>query len=472
MLRVWGGGIYEPDVFYNLCDELGLCVWQDFMFACAAYPAFDRKYLDNVRLEAEDNIRRLRHHACLALWCGNNELEQGWVGDKWNETQMSWKDYSTLFDKLLPSVVKQLDPERDYWPCSPHSPLGDRKDFNNPNWGDAHLWNVWHGRQPFEWYRTAMHRFVSEFGFQSFPHPLTVESYTQPGDRNITSYIMEFHKRSNIGNPTIFTYMLDWFRLPKNFEMMLWLSQILQGMAMKYAVEHWRRHMPRTMGALYWQLNDCWPVVSWSSIDYFHRWKALHYMAKQFFSPILVSAVEDTEQKSFSIYVSSDLTENKKGKISWQVTDVAGNILLEGEEMLEVPASKSRCVKVVRLPENLRMHNIRDLLFWVEFSVKGKAVSRNFASFARPKHLELRNPEIKVDISRTEKEVAVLTLTARAPALWVWLDVENTNVRFSDNFFHILPGKPVTVTMKNDARLFTAEIRQRLRVSSFIDTYQ
>jgi beta-mannosidase len=472
MLRVWGGGIYEPDVFYDLCDELGICVWQDFMFACAAYPTFRQGFMDNIRVEAEDNIRRLRHHACFALWCGNNELEQGWVGNKWNETQMSWKDYSALFDKLLPSIVKRLDPERDYWPCSPHSPYGDRKDFNNPQWGDAHLWNVWHGRQPFEWYRTAMHRFVSEFGFQSFPHPATIESCTEPGDRNITSYIMEYHQRSNIGNPTILAYMLDWYRLPKNFEMMLWLSQILQGMAMKYAIEHWRRNMPRTMGALYWQLNDCWPVVSWSSIDYYHRWKALHYMAKQFFAPVLVSAVEDTTEKSFSIYVSNDLRETRTGKISWQVTNVEGNSLLQGEQELEIPPGKSRCVKVVKLPENLKTHNIRDIMFWVELSLNGKSVSSNFASFTRPKYLELHKPDIKVDITRKEKENAVLTLTAKTPALWVWLDMENTNARFSDNFFHILPGKPVEVTLKTDVQLFVAEIRQRLRVCSLIDTYQ
>jgi beta-mannosidase len=472
MLRVWGGGIYEPDVFYDLCDELGLCVWQDFMFACATYPAFRRSFMDNVKDEVEDNVRRLRHHACLALWCGNNELEQGWVGDKWNETQMSWKDYSALFDNLLPSVVKKLDPDCDYWPCSPHSPYGDRKDYNNPQWGDAHLWNVWHGRQPFEWYRTAMHRFVSEFGFQSFPHPTTTRSFTRPADRNITSYIMEFHQRSGIGNSTILAYMLDWFRLPNNFEMMLWLSQILQGMAMKYAIEHWRRHMPRTMGALYWQLNDCWPVVSWSSIDYFHRWKALHYMAKQFFAPVLVSVLEDAVEKTFSIYVTSDLKKTRKGRLSWQVTDVEGNFLQQGEREAEIPPGKSRCVKVVKLPENLKTHNIRDIMFWVELSLNGKSVSSNFASFTRPKYLELHKPDIKVDITRKEKENAVLTLTAKTPALWVWLDMENTNARFSDNFFHILPGKPVEVALKTDARLFMAEIRQRLRVHSLIDTYQ
>ena len=243
MLRVWGGGIYEDDVFYDLCDELGITVWQDFMFACSTYPAFDDAFLANVRAEAEDNVRRLRHHPCLALWCGNNELEQGLVGEEWID---GTDELGGLFPPVRPACCPRwcatLDPERDYWPCSPHSPHGDRDDHSNPQWGDAHLWDVWHGKKPFEWYRTCEHRFASEFGFQSFPEPKTVYAYTAPADRNITSYVMEHHQRSGIGNTTIISYMLDWFRLPTNFDMTLWLSQILHGMAMKYAVENWRRH--------------------------------------------------------------------------------------------------------------------------------------------------------------------------------------------------------------------------------------
>jgi beta-mannosidase len=262
MLRAWGGGIYEEDSFFDACDEFGICVWQDFMFACAAYPAFDKAFMKNVKAEAEDNVRRLRHHPSLALWCGNNEIEMGLAREKWTESSMSWKDYSKLFDKLLPEVVKRLDPDGNYWPSSPHSPHGERKDHKSPRWGDAHLWDVWHGRKPFEWYRDQKHRFISEFGFQSFPEPKMVRSYTIPADRNVTSFVMEHHQRNAVGNALIMTYMLDWFRLPKDFDTTLWLSQILQGMAMKYALEGWRRNMPVTMGALYWQLNDCWPAGS------------------------------------------------------------------------------------------------------------------------------------------------------------------------------------------------------------------
>lgn len=471
MLRVWGGGIYENDIFYNLCDEQGICIWQDFMFACAAYPSFDKAFMENIRQEASDNIRRLRHHACLALWCGNNELEQGLVGDTWSNTQMSWPDYSSLFDNLLPDIVAKLDPDRDYWPCSPHSPHGDRTDFNNPEWGDAHLWNVWHGRQPFEWYRTAMHRFVSEFGFQSFPHPATIRSFTKPTDRNIASYVMEHHQRSNIGNPAIISYLLDWYRLPKDFEMTVWLSQILQGMAMKYAVEHWRRYMPQTMGSLYWQLNDCWPAVSWSSIDSQHRWKALHYMARRFYTPLLVSAVEDQVKNNVAIFITSDLLKPNAGKIRWQITDIQGSHLDEGEISVHIPPGKSRSVKIVDAAGILKKYGPRNFMFWVELEVNGEVVSSDFASFARPKHLELLDPEIQANIRQTMNGSALITLNARKPALWAWLDLKNTDARFSDNFFHLQPHKPVSVEIITNDKMNLAEIKKQLQVRSLFDTY-
>ena len=469
MLRVWGGGFYEADIFYDLCDELGICVWQDFMFACATYPTFDKQFMDNCQAEAVDNIRRLRHHPSLALWCGNNELEQGWVGDQWNERQMSWADYSKVFDRLLPALVQELDPQRDYWPGSPHTPHGDRNDFNNPYCGDAHLWDVWHGKQPFEWYRTAQHRFCSEFGFQSFPEPKTVYGYTAPQDRNITSYVMEHHQRSGIGNTTIMTYMLDWFRLPRDFESTLWLSQIQQGMAMKYAVEHWRRNMPRTMGTLYWQLDDCWPVASWSSIDYRHRWKVLHYMAKQFFAPLLVSGVENTVKGTVEIYINSDLLEPCAGELSWTVTNTVGKILSKGKNKVDIKRG-SRRVNRLQLAQYVKANGIRDLMVWLELKVKSKTVSTNFVTFARPKHMELAAPDIQTEIN-AERGSAAITLTAKKPALWTWLELDGMDARFSDNFFHLQPGKPVGITISTKRPLSSAEISKKLRIRSLFDTY-
>jgi beta-mannosidase len=471
MLRVWGGGIYEEDIFYDWCDRLGICVWQDFIFACSSYPTFDKEFMDNVKAEAEDNVRRLRHHACLALWCGNNELEQGAVAEKWDKRHMSWRDYCKLFDRLLPQVVNRLDPVRDYWPSSPHSPAGDRNDFNNPSCGDAHLWDVWHGRKPFEWYRTAAHRFCSEFGFQSFPEPKTVYGYTQPDDRNITGRVMEHHQRCGIGNTVIMTYLLDRFRMPKDFDGTLWLSQILQGLAIKYAVEHWRRIKPRNMGALYWQLNDCWPVASWASIDYHGRWKALHYMARRFFAPLLVSGVEDRENGTVDVVVTSDLREPCDGTLRWALTNVVGETLKQGSEKLRIAPMKSRRRRRLVVAKEREKYGDRDLILWLSLVVNGEAVSSNTVTFAKPKQMDLVDPRIVARMTTERDGSVLLRLHARHPAFYVWLELEGMDARFSDNFFDLGANAKTEVIIRPETSVAESEIRKRLRVRSLIDTY-
>ncbi len=467
MLRVWGGGIYEPDAFYDLCDELGICVWQDFMFACSTYPVFDKAFMANVAKEVEDTVRRLRHHACLALWCGNNELEQGLVKKEWSKRSMSWKDYKKLFDDLIPKIVKKLDPVRPYWPSSAHSPLGDREDHSNPNWGDAHLWTVWHGNQPFEWYRTSFHRFCSEFGFQSFPEPKTVASFTEPRDRNVTSFVMEHHQRSGIGNSKIMNYMLSWFRLPRDFESTLWLSQIQQGMAMKYAIEHWRRHMPRCMGALYWQINDCWPVASWASIDYPGRWKALHYMARRFFAPQLVSGVEHAATGAVDIHVTNDGLKRFEGEIAWRITNVAGETLEQGAKAIRAAARASMMAKTVSCAKYLKSLGPRDLMIWLWLYDKdGNTVSSNFVSFARPKHMELEDPVLKTGMRATGSLRYSLSVEARRPALYVWIDMGDVDARLSDNFFHLAPGEQKRIEIE----CASAQV-PRPHAKSLVDTY-
>ena len=472
MIRVWGGGYYEADVFYDICDELGLCVWQDFIFACGTYPTMDEDFMATVKCEAEDNVRRLRHHASMALWCGNNELEMGLVGDKWNDDQMSWADYKPLFDKLLPAVVRKLDPDHDYWPCSPHSAKGDRGDSSSPKSGDAHLWDVWHGKKPYEYYRTTEHRFVSEFGFQSFPEPKTMYSCTEAKDRNVTSYVMEHHQRSDIGNTTIMQYMCDWFRLPDSYENTLWLSQILQGMAIKYAVEHWRRNMPISMGALYWQLNDCWPVASWASIDYYGRWKGLHYMAKKFFAPLLVSGLEDAEKGTVEVHVTSDQLKSSKGTVAWRLTDVSGKSLETGEKKINIPERKSVRVETLKLKKYLDSHGPRNLMLWLELTVAGKVQSTNFVSFARPKHLELEDPGIVTKIKKYTNDTFLVSITARKPALWAFLETPDMDARFSDSFFHLVPGAPIEVLVTPKEKTSLKQMQQQLRVQSLIDTYE
>lgn len=471
MLRVWGGGIYENDDFYDLCDEHGICVWQDFMFACATYPSFDAAWMQNVEAEARDNVKRLRHHACLALWCGNNELEQGLVGPSWNDHQMSWEDYSKLFDELLPKVVGELDPDRDYWPCSPHSPVGERTNFNNPNCGDAHLWSVWHGKQPFEWYRTCEHRFNSEFGFQSFPEPRTVEGYTEPEDRNLTSYVMEHHQRSGIGNSTIIHYLLDWFRLPTSFDMQLWLSQVLQGMAMKYAVEHWRRSMPRGMGTIYWQLNDCWPVASWSSIDYHGRWKALQYMARRFFAPLLVSGVEDLQAGTVDVHVTSDRLQPAAGVVKWRLTDVDGRMLDGGELPVIAQPRCNQLVTTLRLADQLRQHGARALLLWLELNVDGLVVSDNLVTFARPKHMEFSDPGLVCHAEPLHDGRYRVVVTAEKPALWTWVET-GLDLRYTDAFVHLRRERPWEVILTPQGHTDPANLHQGLIARSLWETYQ
>ena len=469
-LRVWGGGIYESDEFYDLCDELGLCVWQDFMFACGVYPG-DQSFFDNVRAEAVENIRRLRHHACLALWCGNNEMEQGW--DEWGwpkqHTAAIKRAYQKMFHKVLPALVASEDPERCYWPSSPSSGKVFEVKPNNDTMGDAHLWEVWHGLKPFEWYRTSLHRFCSEFGFQSFPEPRTVEGYTEPKDRNITSRVMELHQRSPIGNAAMLHYMLSWFRMPSGFENTLWLSQLQQGLAIKYAVEHWRRNMPRCMGALIWQLNDTWPVASWASIDYHGRWKALHYMAKKFFAPVLVSGLEDTKAGTVAVHLSSDRMEEVAGVLRWSLTTVAGKSLQRGVRKVTLPAGGTACVETLKLTKWIDKGTNRDLLVWLEFSVHGKVVSRDLVTFVRPKHLELADPALDVAVKPDGAGAYVVALKAGSPALWAWLSLRDTDAVFADNWICLEPGRAVEVRVKPAKQLSLAQFRTQLQVRSLFD---
>ncbi len=473
MVRVWGGGIYEDDTFYDLCDELGLCVWQDFMFACAAYPSFDESFMASVKAEAEENVQRLRHHASLAIWCGNNELEQ-MNAHKGNPArgQLTVEEYAALFEKLLPAVVADVDPERTYWPSSPHTP-GDRDNHNDPTAGDAHLWEVWHGRKPFEWYRTADHRFCSEFGFQSFPEPRTVQGYTNKEERNITSHVMELHQRSGIGNTTIMQYMLSWYRLPNGFNNTLWLSQIQQGMAIKYAVEHWRRKAPRCMGALYWQLNDCWPVASWASVDSAGRWKALQFMAKRFFAPVLVSGVEDEAKGTVEVHVSSDRLASGKGTLQWRATCVDGTPLASGEQNLRIPVNGTRKVATLRLAKLVKEHTTRDVLVWLHLvDEAGGELSRNFVSFCRPKHMALVDPGIEVKVTESKGDGFEVTLTAERPALWAWLQLKRTDAQFEDNFVCLEPGREIRIQVAPVKPMTLKAFSGQLTVSSIRDTYR
>ena len=345
MLRVWGGGFYEDERFYDLCDRYGILVWQDFIFSCSVYPLDDPAFVENVRVEVVENVRRLRHRASLALWCGNNEMEQGWVEWGWNGPELAGPE--GRLRHVLPPHAARVGARRKTLttPTGParRPPTRPSTSPNGQMQGDAHYWDVWHGRKPFTAYRNQYPRFMSEFGFQSLPPLATIRTYAAEADWNMTSYVMEQHQKNDSGNALMVGQMPDTFRMPKDFASLVYLSMVLQAEGIRYGVEHWRRHTDRVAGTLYWQLNDCWPVASWSSIDYFGRWKALHYAARRFYAPVLLS-IEDAPPCQ-SIYLSSDLLEDWQGEVRWRLTTLDGTLLDEGRRTARVGAQRVATVE-------------------------------------------------------------------------------------------------------------------------------
>lgn len=461
-VRVWGGGYYPDDFFYDLCDELGLLVWQDFMYACAYYdltPEFEA----SIRAETADNIRRLRHHASLALWCGNNEMEQ-FQHDAMRYDQVQpllapgqthpfgprqphhMSDYFKMFEYILPQLCGQLDPQRFYWPASPSS--GGAFDApNDPNRGDVHYWDVWHGEKPFTEYRKFHFRYASEFGFQSFPCLATVEQFTLPEDRNIFSRVMERHQRNGAANGKILSYLSQTYLYPYDFDTLLYASQLLQADAIRYGVEHWRRFRGRCMGAVIWQLNDCWPVASWSSIDYYGRWKALHYAAKRFFAPVLLSACEEGEvtqnpkinefhpaplSRSVALCVTNDTTRPVSGRVRWALRTPSAEILREGALDVTVPPLSPLWLPKEEFPEaSLTAHYVS-----YDWEVEGQWVSGGTVLFCAPKHFAFADPMLAV-----QAEGDSILVTARAFARFVEIRSLDPDLLLEDNFFEMNAGE-------------------------------
>jgi beta-mannosidase len=465
MLRVWGGGIYESDAFYDACDAAGILIWQDFAFACTTYPLDDPAFRANVAVEAAEQIARLRHHPSLALWCGNNELEQGLVGPERTDRQMSWQEYGVVFDAMLPRLVAEGDGERPYWPGSPHSPVGERKDFNSPRSGDAHNWSVWFGWASFEQQRAWDHRFQSEFGFQSFPEPRTIARFAAPSDRILSSYVMDYHQRSLArGNKTILAYIADYFPVPMDPDELFWMTQLSQAECVRIATEHARRSQPRCMGSLYWQLNDLWPAATWSSIDVLGRWKALHYAAAHFNAPTAVSLVEDAAAGQVAVHVSHLGPDPTAAVVAWTVTDAGGATLGAAEERLELlPQTAVRAVLIDLAPIRGGRSD-RDLLIWAEVRVRGRVRSRGLATLARWKHLELR-PQVRVRAEVTAAARGLrIRLHADAPALFVRLELDGMDARWTDNHLH-LGMEAVEIICHPERPLTPAALRRRLRIT-------
>jgi beta-mannosidase len=451
MLRVWGGGVYEDDAFYDACDEFGICVWQDAAFACATFPGDDEEFVAIVRAELEDNVRRLRHHPSLALWCGNNELEMGLVADEWNDWQMAWRDYTPLMDEAIPDVVRRLDAERDYWPASPHTPGALRAESNSPTAGDAHLWKVWHGGERGTWYRTSTHRFVSEFGFQSYPHPTTMAAVTSPADRDLAAPVVDAHQKATAagasGNAELARQLVQNFRSPASWDDLIWQTQLLQALTVTTGIEHWRRSMSRTRGVLYWQLNDCWPGPSWSSIDYEGHWKALHHAARRAFAPVMLSLVEDPTASTVEVHVTNDTRDAVPVPVEWTVVRTDGAVLGAGAQKATVDAQSSLHVLTVDASSHVAEHGARNLVVFA--AIPDLAEQRAMTCFVPIKHLSLQDPE--PSLTRHGDEV---TITVTRPAPWVWLDAGREPLRLSDNFFTMAPGSySVSVESSQEAEL-------------------
>lgn len=466
MLRVWGGGIYEDERFYDLCDEYGILIWQDFMFACAQYPV-DKAYLDNCRGEAEYNVTRLRSRACLALWCGNNEMEwflcMGVGGDK-NER---WrKMYAKIFHELLPSVCSKLDPDTHYWPSSPSN--GMHKPFHDPNGqaaGDCHYWEVWHARKPFTAYRKLHPSFMSEFGLQSLPAIETVKAFAADGDLNMTSYVMECHQKNGAGNALILHYLAHTFRFPRNFEMMCCVTQLVNAEAMRCGVEHWRRNRGRCMGTLYWQIDDCYPVISGASLDYFGRWKALHYAAKRFYSPILLSVAE--EGTSAELHVTNDTVKPAKIEVKWSLEKLDGTVLRKSKIKTKIDGEQNRLVAGLDFAEELAGDTIRHAVLVTELIVNGKPAGLTMTSFVPPKHLELKPAKLNVEVMRDENGV-YLEVSADKAARWVCLSIPKRDVIFSDNYFDLPAGRTVSVRIESE---IDAAALAKVKAYSLRDSY-
>jgi len=442
MIRIWGGGYYPDDYFYELCDQYGLIVWQDFMFACSVYDLSDG-FERSVTQEVIDNIKRIRHHASLGLWCGNNEVESAWEDWGWPRHSKYRTDYIKLFEIILPELINEHDPETFYWPSSPSSE-GSFLDPSNPNKGDVHYWDVWHGLKPFTEYRKFLFRFCSEFGFQSFPSTKTIKTFTIPEDRNVFSYVMEKHQKNDGANGKILTYLADTFLYPKDFPSLIYTSQILQAEAIKYGVEHWRRHRGQCMGALYWQLNDCWPVASWSSIDYDGRWKALHYFTKRFYAPILLSIRE--EKDSAEIYVTNDSLEDVNGTVIWKLRTNTSKIIKEGKIENKVSALKAKEMKKLSFEDHLER---RKTYLECHLYITGEYHSSATVLFVQPKHFQFLNPNIKLNV--TEKEEAfMINVSAENFAKYVEMDLMEEDCTFSDNYFDISAGDVKTIMVKKD----------------------
>ena len=430
MLRVWGGGIYEQPDFYQLCDELGLMIWQDFMFACGEYPE-ETSFWNVIEKEATEVLLRLRNHPCIVLWCGNNENH--WQYQNIHpDTGIFYGQ--TIYEKLLPQVCSRLDPSRPYWPGSPYGGPAP----NHPGFGNYHAWEVWSGWEPAESYRKHQPRFVSEFGFQSAPSWRAVQQFTEAADRFLFSEVLDWHNKQVSGNQRLYRFLLEQFQATKSLPEFIYLTQIIHAEALKIGVEHWRQAKFHTAGALFWQLNDCWPVSSWACLDYYSERKAAWYFARKFFAPILVSF--KPVDNHLEIWGVNDTTQALHPKLTLLLLSFTGKIVTEIVETVTLPANSARRLWQLPASEVDRLNPCADFVL-ASLEVDGEAVSENSHFFLPMKFLHLPQPDIALAVTESEKGY-LITLRSAVLAKYVQLTCEAPAGKFSDNFFDLFPGVP------------------------------
>ena len=452
-IRVWGGGVYPRDAFFDACDELGIVVFQDMMVACVTLSTTEEMKA-NFKAELYDNLKRIRHHASIALISGNNEVEEMYLG--WLEKYSHLvESYLSIYEDMVPEIVKEICPYLPYVPSSPSS-CGHFVDPRNENYGDSHYWAVWHDNKPYTEYRKHYFRYLSEFGFQSFPCEKTINAVTPPEERNIFSRVMEMHQRNGVANGKILNYLSQTYKYPKEFGTLLYASQLLQAEAMRYGVEHLRRNRGRCMGALYWQLNDIWPTASWSSVDYYGRLKALHYVAKRFYNPIMISCKETGEwdtrefpttdprvgyETKAQLCVTNETRSDVTGEAVWALRDMNGKVLKEGKTALTVPALSSLWLEEMDFCKTDVDHTYLSFAFCVD----GESVSEGTVLFTVPKYFRFQNPNL-----RCERKGDEITVYADAYAQYVEIDSPDCDFVLSDNYFDMNAGSKTVKILEGD----------------------
>ncbi len=470
MLRIWGGGIYENDVFYDLCDENGILVWQDFMFACNMYPGGE-DFFENVKHEAEDNIVRLRNHPSLALWCGNNEVDEAWHNWGWQkqfgysekDSSEIWNNYLRVFHQIFPDALQKLDPTRPYHPSSPANGWGRKESMET---GDSHYWGVWWGEQPFEIYTQKVGRFMSEYGFQGMPSITSIKKYTLPDDRKIGTPVMQVHQKHPRGTELINLYMERDFKIPAGFEDYIYVSQLLQAEGITTAIEAHRRNMPRCMGTLYWQLNDCWPVTSWSSVDYYGNWKALHYFAKEAFSQTLVSPT--LEDNNMLVYVITDETKGFDAVLKMKLIDFEGENIWMKDTNVFINGNTSNLCFWMPANDLLKNFDKRQIVLVAEVMVQSQVISKNLLYFEKPKNLILTAVDPEVRVEKTDGGYRI-SISGKSLIKNLYLEFPDIDGHFNRNFVDVLPHEKVEVIFETKSEIPNDNLKPVVRTLNMIN---